>query len=85
MAKTQTADRHKDKWHASLRDVPPDVWSRVRSGAAARGINMGEYVTRCILLAETVRDAVDDDLSMGEFSAEVTERMEELGLGAVRT
>lgn len=82
----------KPKWHTQIRDIPPDVWSRVKAGATARYIqdngrsrplNVGEYLTRCVLLTERVREAADQCDSEQEFGARVLKDLQELGLETV--
>lgn len=77
------ADRHKNKWHTQVRDIPPDVWARIKAGAMARGLNIGEYITRSIILVEQVREAAQEADSEDEFYKRVNSVMEELGLDAV--
>lgn len=88
--KTQTPRR----WHTQVRDIPPDVWARVRAGATSRYVeesgrirplNVGEYLTRCILLTERVRDIAESADSEDQFYREVLAELESLGLQAVRT
>ncbi len=91
--KDRSKDRHKTPWHTQVRDVPPEVWARIRAGATSRYVmdngrsrhlNVGEYITRCVLLAEAVRDAAEESDDEAEFYKRITEVMEELGLEAVR-
>lgn len=81
--KDRKADRHKNKWHAQIRDVPPDVWSRIKAGAVARQMNIGEYITHCVLLSEQVRHAADESNDEKEFYNRVSQALEELGLETV--
>lgn len=92
MAQDRGKDRHKAKWHTQIRDIPPEVWARVKAGATSRYIqddgkvrplNVGEYLTRCVLLVETVREAAQEANSEDEFYKRVIETMEQLGLEAV--
>lgn len=83
MVQDRSVDRHKNKWHAQVRDIPIDVWMRVKAGAAARQMNIGEYLTSTVLLAERVRDAADQADSEDEFYKAVTGALEELNLETV--
>lgn len=83
MVKDRKDDRHKDKWHAQIRDVPPDVWARIKAGAMARQMNIGEYITNAVLLAERVRACADEVNSEDEFYKEVTAAMEQLNMETV--
>lgn len=80
------------RWHTQIRDIPPDVWSRVLVGAKSRYIqtngrsrplNVGEYLTRVILLSEVVREAAEGSDTEKEFTEKVIGALEELGLEAV--
>ena len=83
MATNRSADRHKNKWHTQVRDIPPDVWARIRTGAMARQMNIGEYITRSVKLVEQVRDAAETADSEDEFYKRVTKALEELNLETV--
>lgn len=87
-------DRHASKWHTQVRDIPPEVWARVRAAATARYVevngrmrplNVGEYITRCVVLAERVRDAAESSDTNDEFTKKVLAALKELGLEAVYT
>lgn len=84
MTKDRSMDRHNDKWHTQVRNIPPDVWQRVRSAAIARGMNIGEYLTQCILIAEEARNLVDDAVETDEFYRVLVNHMNELNMGVVR-
>lgn len=90
--KDRKADRHKDKWHATVRDVPPETWARIKAGATSRYVqengrvrplNIGEYITRVVELTDVVRMAADESDSEVEFYKRVTEALKNLGLETV--
>jgi hypothetical protein len=76
-------DRHKNKWHTQVRDIPPDVWARIKASAMARQMNIGEYITSTVVLAEQVRDIAEQANDEDEFYKQVTEALEKLNLEAV--
>lgn len=94
MPQDRGQDRHKNKWHTQVRDIPLDVWARIKAGASARYVNngrgrtrplnVGEYITRCVLLTEHVRNVAEEADSEAEFYKSVMDKMQELALEAVR-
>lgn len=91
--KDRKADRHRSRFHTQVRDIPPEVWARIKAAAAARYVieghrarplNIGEYITRCATFVEQVRDIAEMADSEDEFYKRVTQALEELGLETVR-
>lgn len=67
-----------------IRNFPIDTRERLNRAAAARGMNMGQYIAALIDLHDAMRHLADTETSDGRWEQVRTE-LEALGLQTIRS